>query len=119
MKRYSKFASLMDKENIYRSSETIESKIADEMDTAPHGSGIDSDVVLDISKSNRNKLIFLVSYHHINETGFYDGWTDHKIIVTPDLVFGYTVKITGRDRNFIKDYLADIFNEWLREDVQF
>lgn len=36
MKRYSKFASLMDKENIYRSSETIESKIADEMDTAPH-----------------------------------------------------------------------------------
>lgn len=35
MKRYSKFASLMDKENIYRSSETIESKIADEMDTAP------------------------------------------------------------------------------------
>jgi len=34
MKRYSKFASLMDKENIYRSSETIESKIADEMDTA-------------------------------------------------------------------------------------
>lgn len=36
MKRYSKFASLMDKENIYRSSETIESKIADEMDTAQH-----------------------------------------------------------------------------------
>ena len=34
---------------------------------------------------------------------------EHQIIVTPDLEFGISLRITGLDRNDIKDYLAEVF----------
>ena len=72
----------------------------------PSGSGVDNGVKLD-EASHDEKLIFNLSYHHMDENGFYDGWTDHRAIVTPSLAFGYSLKITGTNRNEIKEYLAD------------
>ena len=72
---------------------------------------------LDFDRSKPNRLVFTASYHHMNDGGMYDGWTDHNIIVTPDLSFGFDLRITGRDRNQIKDYLGDTFTEALRQDV--
>src|SRR3990167_5680917 len=54
----------------------------------PHGSGIDSAVTLDFDKSTGEKLIFAFSFHHMNENGFYNGWTSHQITVTPSLQSG-------------------------------
>jgi hypothetical protein len=75
----------------------------------PSGSGIDSGTKFDIDASTPNKLVFTLGYHHMNDTGYYDGWTEHRLIVTPDLASGYNLKITGRDRNQIKDYLYDVY----------
>lgn len=84
------------------------------MDSAPSGSGIDNGTKLDETKSGQAKLVFTFGYHHMNEHGFYDGWTDHTAVVTPSFN-GFNLKITGRDRNQIKDYLYDVYAHWLRE----
>lgn len=83
------------------------------MEDAPCGSGIDMGTKLDRDASEANRLVFVTSFHHMNEHGFYDGWTEHKVIVTPCLVHGFTLRLTGRDRNAIKDYLGDVFQTWL------
>ncbi len=72
----------------------------------PSGSGWDTGTKFDGGTSD--KLIFTGSFHHMNESGMYDGWTDHTVTVTPAFD-GINIKISGRDRNQIKDYLADLF----------
>ncbi len=83
----------------------------------PSGSGIDHGVQFDFESSNPDKLIFITHFHHMNSNGFYDGWTDHKVTVTPSLVNDIDVRIGGRDRNSIKDYLLDTFRYALRARV--
>lgn len=87
------------------------------MRAAPSGSGIDSGTKLDDSSTPEN-LVFTFEYHHMNENGMYVGWTNHKCVVTPSLQFGYLLKITGRNRNDIKDYLYDVYAEWLNSEVK-
>jgi hypothetical protein len=82
----------------------------------PHGSGIDSGPDFNWDKSNPEnpeKLVFDFSFHHMNDSGMYDGWTDHTLIVKPSLLFGIDLRITGRDRNQIKEYLYETFQHTL------
>ena len=76
----------------------------------PSGAGWDCGTKIDFDKTTDTRLVLHGSYHHMNDGGMYDGWTDHSIIVTPTFS-GIDVRITGRDRNAIKDYLADLFHE--------
>jgi hypothetical protein len=75
----------------------------------PHGSGIDNGVKLDFDKSTGDKLVFHTSFHRMDENGYYEGWTDHSVIVTASLIHTLNIKITGRNRNNIKDYLHGLF----------
>lgn len=84
----------------------------------PSGSGIDNGVAMDIEKSNETKLVFTFGYHHMNENGYYDGWTEHKLIVTASLVGGFNMSITGKNRNDIKDYLYQTFDMSLNQIVE-
>src|SRR5580765_24295 len=61
-----------------RHESTIEDLVKDFL---PHGSGIDSGVKFDFDKSNGEKLIFYFGFHHMNEDGYYDGWTEHALTV--------------------------------------
>jgi hypothetical protein len=53
----------------------------------------------------------------MNDGGFYDGWTEHTITVTPSFIGSMNIKISGRDRNQIKDYLHDVFSTALTEEI--
>ena len=75
----------------------------------PSGSGWDSGTTLDHGMSNANRLVFHGSFHHMDDNGSYDGWTDHSIIVTASLTSGIDLRVTGRNRNDIKEYLAEMF----------
>jgi hypothetical protein len=77
----------------------------------PSGSGLDAGVKLAKDECKSNKLVFNTSFHHMNEHGVYAGWTDHQVVVTPSLEYGAVLKISGIDRNGIKDYLADLFHQ--------
>jgi hypothetical protein len=89
----------------------------------PRGSGIDSGTKIDLDKSQPDKIILTFDFHHMNEDGFYDGWScDWKVIATPTFLSYTGIHIdlkTGRfndnshrrrynDSNF-KDYLHDTY----------
>ena len=88
-------------------------------DHLPHGSGIDSGPELDIEASSSEKIVLNLSYHHMNDVGVYDGYTDHTITIRPSLALGFTLKVSGRDRRQIKDYLGDAFDCALRETIEY
>lgn len=124
-KRYVALASaIRARENCAESGNTIwhdrwEERIQSIMhDTAPSGSGIDNGTELDFGKSTAERLVFYTSFHHMDDAGCYDGWTEHTITVRPSLQFGIAVSVSGRNRNDIKDYLAEIFRDWLMEEQE-
>lgn len=84
----------------------------------PHGSGFDSGTTLDLNASHSEKLVFLTSYHHMDDNGFYDGWTSHTVVVTPSLWCEFHIRITGRNRNEIKDHIHDQFEFSLHQEVK-
>lgn len=85
---------------------------------APSGSGIDCGTKLNFEKSTSEKLVFEVSFHHMNNDGFYTRWTEHFVIVKPSLAFDIDLKITGQNHNSIKEYLHEVYSHWLTSDYQ-
>jgi hypothetical protein len=90
--------------------ETIDYIISD----LPSGSGIDCGTKLSEDECTATKIVLLTSFHHMNDSGYYDGWTEHKIIITPSFD-GFDMRITGRDRNDIKDYLCEVYDSALSQ----
>jgi hypothetical protein len=88
--------------------ETWDNYILAECEKLPSGSGIDSGMELVREECEPKKIVFSLGFHHLNENGYYDGWTQHKAIITPSFG-GIDIRITGRDRNQIKDYLYQMF----------
>jgi hypothetical protein len=83
----------------------------------PHGSGIDNGVTIDEDACEEHRLVFYFGFHHMNETGMYDGWTYHTLYVYPEFD-GIRLRITGKDRNDVKEYLYDLFHDALNEEVR-
>lgn len=85
----------------------------------PSGAGFNNGTKLDLGASHAEKLVFHTSYHHMNENGFYDGWTDHTITVTPSFDSGFNLRTSGRDRNEVKDHIYETFDQALRQDITY
>lgn len=81
----------------------------------PSGSGFDNGTTFDFDKSLPHRLVFNVSFHHMNDNGMYDGWTQHAVIVHPSLAHDFKLDVTGRDRNEIKSYIHEVFSSALAE----
>src|SRR5271166_4047612 len=81
----------------------------------PSGSSIDDGVVFDFDASKLNKLVFTLGFHHMDDNGYYDGWTDHSLIVTPSLSSNYSIRLTGENYRDIKDYLYELLSSALDE----
>ena len=80
-----------------------------ERNLLPSGSGIDNGTGIDLDKSSGNKVVLTFGYHFMDENGYYDGWEDYTAVVTPTFD-GIDVVIKGRNRDDIKDYLAEQFD---------
>jgi len=74
----------------------------------PRGSGFSGTNLL-FEKSKPTRLVFETSFHHMGENGYYDGWTEHTVIVTPEFGGEVNVRVTGKERDGIKDYIAQCF----------
>lgn len=75
----------------------------------PSGSGIDAGMHIDYDRSNSQKIVFTFSWHHMDEHGYYDGWSHHELIIRP--TFGdKDLRITGKRLSNIKDHLYDMFD---------
>lgn len=87
-------------------------------DLLPSGSGFDSGTTFDEDSSTDSRLVFRTSFHHMNDGGMYDGWTDHTVTVRPAFT-GLDIKVSGRNRNDIKDYIGDAFAEILNQEAPY
>jgi hypothetical protein len=86
-------------------------------DKLPRGSGFDSGSSFDINASRADRLVFNTSFHHMNDCGYYDGWSDHSVIVRPTFD-GFDIRVTGRNRNDIKEHIGDMFHDILSDYVK-
>ena len=100
------------RERYDRHSEDIEAAVKRYL---PSGGGFDSGTHLD-DASNCEKLVFNTSYHHMDENGNSE-WTAHRVTVRSSLLFGFVLKISGPNRNDIKNYLAQVFDAALNTDT--
>lgn len=122
MKLYQKLAQLIqarancnnvcNQEWFHKHEDRIEELVKEHM---PAGGGFDSGTHIDFIKSTSESLVFTTAFHHMNEIGYYDGWTEHTVKVTPSLQWGFELKISGRNRNDIKDYMHEVFNTTLAD----
>jgi hypothetical protein len=78
----------------------------------PSGSGFDSGTSIDLQSSTPEKLRFVTAFHHHTESG-YAGWTEHMVTVRPSLRHGFEVTVSGRDRDGIKEHVANVFDDAL------
>jgi len=93
-----------------------EDRIDEIMDSMPSGSGFDCGTKLDIDASHDDKLVFTTAFHHMNEFGYYCGWTEHTVTVTPAFN-GVHIRVSGRNRNGIKDYIGEVFHTVLMSEI--
>ena len=83
----------------------------------PHGSGFDNGCV--IESDTESKIVISTAFHHMDDNGFYCGWTDHKVIITQTLLYDTpSIRVTGRNFRGIKDYIADVFHSVLSESFE-
>ncbi len=97
-----------------RHRETLHELVRDRL---PSGCGFDNGTVIQLDDCKPDKLVLHTSFHHMSPHGFYDGWTEHKITVRPSLVHGFTIEVGGRDRSYIKNYIAEIFQAALSQEI--
>lgn len=83
----------------------------------PSGSGWDNGTSINLDESSGDRLRLYGAFHHMDEHGSYDGWTDHTIDVTASLAFGVVVSVHGQNRNDIKDYLGEMFRHILGSEL--
>lgn len=43
--------------------------------------------------------------------------TEHVVTAKPHLHFGFVLTISGRDKNDIKDYIGEVFEQFLNEEI--
>jgi hypothetical protein len=82
------------------------------VDMLPHGSGIDGDTKIDWDRSMGDNIVINASYHHMDDSGTYDGWTDFSVVVKPSLQYGLDVTVRGKfPRKYAdtRDYLIETF----------
>jgi len=94
------------------------------IDMLPHGSGIDgkTELLLDECKPYDKpvkRIVIASSYHAMNDDGYYDGWYDFKLIITPSFD-GIDMKVTGKFGKYsdVKDYLWETFYFALTTDIE-
>ena len=63
------------------------------------------------------RLLFETSFHHMDD-GFYSGWTEHRISVVPAFG-GFELKVSGKNRDGIKEYIEEVFHNVLMTDVEY
>lgn len=84
----------------------------------PSGAGVDNGTTLDLDRSEPERLVFVTSFHHMNDNGVYDGWTEHTVTAKPSFPYEVDLKVSGQNRNDIKSYLHEIFADCLTREVK-
>ena len=102
------FSNSEEKEKCLARKDRLEEALISISEKLPSGSGFDSGIKLVREKSDPEKLVFQADFHHMDSHGFYCGWSDHLVTVTP--IFGSVkIKVSGVNKRGIKEYIQQVF----------
>ena len=87
------------------------------LELLPSGSGVDNGTKLQMQSCTAQKLVFTFGFHHMNDVGMYDDWTEHTLTVNPSFD-GIDLHISGRNKNDIKEYLYETYHYALTQEVE-
>lgn len=80
----------------------------------PHGSGFDSGThILTITPTF---VVFKTAFHHMDDNGGYDRWTEHYVKAI-SLLSGFKVIVSGMNYREIKDYIGEVFYHLLSSEA--
>ena len=91
------------------------------LDSIPSGSGFDSKAI--VKAQGPKRILIHGGFHCMNQDGYYDGWINFKVIVTPDLVSTLRVQVQAKGMRWparyedIRDYIYEVYDEWLNSEV--
>ena len=125
MKVYQQLARLVDRnptgEYLDSKNEQMEDLVKNYL---PSGSGFDGDISID-EKSTDKKIILHVEYHHMNDNGFYDGWSTFKVIITASMAYNYSMQVKGESvvRKYFyhvgfDDFVISVFRDCLDKEME-
>ncbi len=110
----------------YKHGQTLDSI---EKEHFPSGSGFDGNCIINHMESKENKLVIYYEWHCMNDHGYYDGWLNFDLIVTPDLQHDFNLHIVKYRHNMnqkyrvnkywdiLEDYFYDTWNEVLEREI--
>lgn len=98
--------------------EDAREKLAQLQSLLPSGSGFDAGTKIDLDRSTPEKIVLNTSFHHMDEHGYYCGWTEHTVTVRPSFLWDFDIHVSGRDRNGIKEYIAETFHFALMQQAE-
>ena len=112
MKLYQKIARVVSQKN--KSLNEIEKELTLLKELLPYGGGIESGCVISL-ESTKKRIVIITNYWHPN---YSDEWTNHQVVITPSFVGEINLRITGKNKDNVKEYLQDIFREALMKEYE-
>lgn len=85
-----------------------------EADLLPSGGGFDNGTKIDREATNAKRISLRIAFHHMDESGGYDGWTRHYVTINPTFR-GCEVRVSGSNRNEIRDYISEVVSSLFSE----
>lgn len=88
----------------------------------PCGSGFDSGCEI-LESSTDERIIIESSYHAMDENGFYCGWYDFRIEISPSLIFNFEIDLIcdfpdNPELYGLDDYIIDVFDYHLNQEIE-
>ena len=68
---------------------------------------------IDIQRSTGQRLVILVRYKNVHEYKSYNSITGHQLIITPCLMNGFNIRLTGLDRRGSKEKIEKLFTNFI------
>lgn len=95
-----------------------ENRLLAQAEELPHGSGFDSQAIIEDDKPFTGSFTILGSYHKMDANGYYCGWEDFKVTVKPSLAFDFQTRIVCADKN-LREYIGDAYEFALRAEFSY
>jgi len=108
MKLYQKIARVASQKNTPKKAKEL--SLLQEL--LPIGNGIETGCVI-LLKSTKKRIVIET---HPNDSYETSRWTAHQVIITPSFEREINIRITGKNKDNVKDYLHDIFREALMKE---
>lgn len=85
-------------------------------DSLPGGSGFDLGTT--IERVTDQNIVFWTAVHRMEPKGVYDGWTEHRVVVSPATGLVIHIDMSIANLNHVRDRIEKVFNEAMAQEFE-